>query len=85
MMSMSMPLRQVVVGGVVLASVHLRQVVVDKASRGSSPVSLLEKGARGLAGGPPSPSVVGPSLHGTAGISSLWGETAWCVVCDILQ
>ena len=76
MMSMSMPLRQVAVGGAVLASVPLRQVAVDRASRGSSLlVSLPEKRARGLAGGPPSPSVVGPSLQGAAGIPSL-RETA---------
>ena len=61
MMSVSMPLRQVAVGGAALASVPLRQVV-DEASRGSSLVSLPEKRARGLAGCPPSPSVVGPSL-----------------------
>jgi hypothetical protein len=67
---LSVPLRQVVVGGVVLASVPLRQVDVDRASHGSSLVSLPEKRARGLAGGPPSPSVVGPSLQGTAGIPS---------------
>jgi hypothetical protein len=68
----------------VLASVPLRQIVVDRASRGSSPVSLPEKRARGLAGGPPSPFVVGPSLHGTTGIPSLRRKTAWCVVCDIV-
>ena len=36
--------------------------------------------ARGLAGGPPSPSVVGPSLQGTAGIPSLRGD---CMMCSL--
>ena len=72
MMSVSMPLRHVVVDVVVLVSMPLRlQVAVGGASRGSLPGSLPEKRARGLAGGPPSPSIVGPSLHGTAGIPSL--------------
>ena len=70
---LSMSLRQVAVDVAVLASMPLRRVAVGGASRGSSQVSLSEKRARFLVGGPPSPSVVSPSVQGTAGIPSLRG------------